>query len=189
LRKKLMKDFERFGIRLVEGRKARLHQADAAFAGPVELDNGSSIAADLIIPALGSRPVTHPLADVSGVGLASNGRVAVDGWLRPTSRSNLFAFGDMANSGDLMTVAAFVRQIPFLKKALTALASGKRVEDLPAYTPWTISPIVVPIGPKRGASVLPITKNGLVVGKTLTAAAKGKTLLIPGYRKNFGLEK
>ena len=68
-----------------------------------------------------------------------------------------------------------------------ALDEGKSIESLPIYKAWRISPIVVPVGPRRGASVIPFTKQGLVVGRMLTAAAKGKTLLIPGYRKNFGL--
>ena len=188
LRKKLRIRFDDVGIRLLEGRKARLDRFDAAFAGPIVLDDGTTIAADLVIPALGSKPVINPLAAIAGARLGKNGRIIVDPWLRPTSRSNLFAFGDMADTGDLMTVAAFVRQIPFLAKALTALDAGIRLETLVAYKPWNISPIVLPVGPKRGASVLPITKRGLVVGDMLTSLAKGKSLLITRYRKDFGLK-
>jgi NADH dehydrogenase FAD-containing subunit len=187
LRDKLMADFKQVGIELIEGRKAQLSQIDATLPGPVVLDNGAVVPADLIIPALGSRVVSHPLADVPGVRLGRNGRVSVDQWLRPTSRSNLFAFGDMADSGELMTIAALIHQIPFLTKMLAAIDEGKAVENLPIYKSWKVSPIVVPVGPKRGASVLPITKKGMVAGHTLTATAKGKTLLIPGYRKDFGL--
>ena len=48
------------------------------------------------------------------------------------------------------------------------------------------APILVPLGARRGASVLPITKKGLAVGPFLTSAIKGKQLFIPRYWKEFG---
>src|SRR6202035_4925710 len=44
------------------------------------------------------------------------------------------------------------------------------------------------VGPRRGASVLPLTKRGLTVGGFLTSLIKGKTLFIPRYRKEFGIK-
>jgi hypothetical protein len=44
----------------------------------------------------------------------------------------------------------------------------------------------VPLGARKGASVLPITKKGLAVGPFLTSAIKGKHLFIPRYWKEFG---
>ena len=72
-------------------------------------------------------------------------------------------------------------------RALTEAKLRKAVEDLPAYAAWTSPPILVPLGPKRGASVLPVGRNGTVVGPMLTAAIKGKSLFIPRYHKEFGL--
>jgi hypothetical protein len=43
------------------------------------------------------------------------------------------------------------------------------------------------VGPSHGASVLPVTKKGLVVGPFLTGLIKGKSLFIPRYHKEFGL--
>jgi hypothetical protein len=45
---------------------------------------------------------------------------------------------------------------------------------------------LIPLGPSHGASVLPLTKNGMVVGPFLTAAIKGKKLFILQTRKEFG---
>jgi hypothetical protein len=48
-------------------------------------------------------------------------------------------------------------------------------------------PILVSLGPKRGASVLPLTKSGVAVGGFPTSLIKGKSLFIPRYRKEFGV--
>jgi hypothetical protein len=66
------------------------------------------------------------------------------------------------------------------------MAGGKDIETLPAYSPWRTAPILLPLGPEKGASVLPIG-DGVVVGDSLTSAIKGKDLFIPRYRKEFGL--
>jgi hypothetical protein len=55
------------------------------------------------------------------------------------------------------------------------------------YSPWIAPPILVPLGPKRGASVLPLTKSGFAVGGFPTSLIKGKSLVIPRYRKEFGV--
>jgi hypothetical protein len=42
------------------------------------------------------------------------------------------------------------------------------------------------LGPSKGASVLPFTKSGLVVGGMPTSLLKGRHLFIPRYLKDFG---
>ncbi len=155
--------------------------------GPLHLETGEVIAADLVIPAIGARPEVGALAGVTTARFDRLGRVEVDGWMRPAGLKRVFALGDMAANGDLMTIVASSRQAPWLAKALTASSAGKAVEDMPAYTPWASPPILVPLGPRRGASVLPMGRNGAVVGPLLTGAIKGKSLFIPRYRKEFGL--
>ena len=88
----------------------------------------------------------------------------VDGWLRPAGARNLFALGDVAASGDLMTIVAVSRQAPWLGKTIKALVAGTEMESLPRYAPWPTPPILVPLGPKRGASVLPVAKSDFTVG-------------------------
>ena len=86
-----------------------------------------------------------------------------------------------------MTIVAISRQVPWLVKTIKGMAAGKSLEELSPYTPWVMPPILIPLGPKRGASVLPLPRSGMVVGPTLTSAIKGKALFIPKYRKMFGL--
>jgi hypothetical protein len=64
--------------------------------------------------------------------------------------------------------------------------AGRAVESLAPYTPWPVPAILVPLGPKAGASLLPLTRRGVTVGRRTTATLKGRDLFIPRYRKEFG---
>jgi NADH dehydrogenase FAD-containing subunit len=188
LGKRLAADLEAMGVKLKMGVLAqRLAATDRPQAGPLRLDTGEIIDADLLIPAMGAQPATGVLAGVATARFDRIGRVEVDGWMRPAGLKGVFALGDMAANGDLMTIVASSRQAPWLAKTLKALASGKRVEDQPVYAPWPAPPILIPLGTRRGASVLPVTKSGLVVGPFLTGAIKGRSLFIPRYHKEFGI--
>ena len=114
------------------------------------------------------------------------GRVKVDAWLRPARAQRVFAFGDAAATGDPMTIVAITRQVPWLVKVVAAMLAGESVESQPTYVPWSSRGILVPLGPRDGASVLPVTRNGVLVGKCPTALIKGRDLFIPRYRKEFG---
>ena len=175
------------GVTVKTGVTADGVQIDRPGPGPLRLSSGETVQADLVIPAIGTRPQAGLLASHAQARFDRLGRCLVDGWMRPAGLKTVFAIGDMAANGDMMTIVASSRQAPWLAKTLAALAAGKSIEDLPAYTPWPAPPILVPLGAKRGASVLPVTKAGWVTGPFLTAAIKGKSLFIPRYHKEFGL--
>jgi NADH dehydrogenase FAD-containing subunit len=175
------------GVQLRLGATARgLKQTNAPFSGRVDFSEGPPLDADLVFPAIGTKPVTDLLRGLPGVRLDALGRAETDGWLRPSSLAHVFAFGDAAAGGDAMTIVAIMRQQPWLTKAITAVLSGKKVETLSRYAPWPRPPILIPLGPKKGASVLPVTRKGLVVGPFLTSTIKGRQLFIPRYQKEFG---
>ena len=85
-----------------------------------------------------------------------------------------------------MTIVAITRQVPWLAKTIKAILTGRTIESLPAYKPWPTRGILVPLGPRDGASALPILRNGLLVGRWLTSKLKGRELFIPRYLKEFG---
>jgi NADH dehydrogenase FAD-containing subunit len=159
---------------------------DQPFSGPLLLATGETIPADLSIPALGSHPVTGLLRTAGDISFDRLGRVKVDSWLRPLGRGNFFSLGDCASTGDAMTIVAITRQVPWLAKTILAVLQGARVEQLPHYTPWPAPPILLPLGPTQGASVLPLGA-GVATGPFFTSAFKGKGLFISKYRKEFGL--
>ncbi|MEM6383354.1 MAG: FAD-dependent oxidoreductase [Pseudomonadota bacterium] len=171
-------------VDLVLGQRvADLKSSTDPYAGSVTLENGTTIEADLVIPCIGSKPQTALFDGLPGVSKSADGRVKVDGYLRPSSYPNVFAAGDAIDSGDAMTIVAASRQQPWLAKLLTALASGKSVESQKPYAPWGKAPILVPLGPEKGNSFLVIATFGDWVTRTI----KGKDLFIAKYRKLLGV--
>jgi apoptosis-inducing factor 2 len=156
------------------------------FMGSLELAGAGP---QLVFPALGARPVTTVLQQIPGVGLDRQGRVVLDAWLRPAGARSLFALGDAAATGDPMTIVAITRQVPWLSKTITALLAGRSLESLPPYRPWPMRGILVPLGPRDGASVLPILRNGMQIGKWATALLKGRELFVPRYLEEFGYDR
>jgi NADH dehydrogenase FAD-containing subunit len=177
----------RLGAR-VEG----LETTGRPFAGMLTV-GADTLQADLVFPAIGARPVAPPivggkLAALGSPGprFAPSGRIEVDPWLRPAQMNRVFALGDAAETGDFMTIVAITRQAPWLVKTLKAVMDGRAVENLAPYAPWPAPAILVPLGPRDGASLLPVTRRGLTVGRRTTATLKGRDLFIPRYRKEFG---
>jgi NADH dehydrogenase FAD-containing subunit len=165
-----------------------LRDATRPTSGPLDVAGQTPIVAVLVFPATGARTDNALLKAMPGAAFDRLGRVEVDGWLRPAGARNVFALGDVAATGDLMTIVAISRQAPWLAKTIKGVVAGRALEALPRYSPWTTPPILVPLGPRRGASVLPITKSGVAVGGFLTSQIKGKALFIPRYRKEFGIK-
>lgn len=184
LGKSLQAKLEAMGVEVITGARAQtLPGRDAPEGGTVKLSNGRKIEADLIVPAVGSRALTSVADTLPGVDRAADGRIKVDGYLRPSSLPNVFAAGDIAAAGDAMTIVAISRQKPWLEKTLKSLASGKRIEGLKPYAPWgEKAPILVPLGPARGSAFLMIA----TLGDRVTRMMKGRDLFISKYRKLLG---
>ncbi|MFY0662529.1 MAG: FAD-dependent oxidoreductase [Shimia sp.] len=179
----LAQKLERMGVTIVLGQRAEtLQRLDAPYAGSVTLSNGQTIAADLVVPVIGSRPNTTLLEALPGAEITQSKRVKTDGWMRPSDLPNVFVAGDIADVGDGMTIVAITRQAPWLIKTLKAVVKGAVVEDQKPYHPWKQAPILVPLGPHIGNSWLFAT-----VGNWVTRMMKGRDLFIPKYRKAFGL--
>jgi NADH dehydrogenase FAD-containing subunit len=158
---------------------------DGPFIGSLGEDLGGA-GEQLIFPALGARPATDVFQQMPSATFDAQRRVEVDAWLRPAGSHNIFALGDAAGTGDPMTIVAITRQVPWLAKTITALLAGQTIESLTPYKPWPMRGILVPLGPRDGASVLPILHNGMLVGRWLTSRLKGRELFIPRYLKEFG---
>lgn len=185
LHAKLVKRLRSLGVVLHLGRAANgLARTDAPHNGEIALGDGIQLSG-LIIPAIGARVADSPAHRLPNIDRKPNGQLGVDAWLRPSSLPNIFVVGDLAASGEGMTVVSTTRQTPWLAKTLRWMAGGKTVDDLPAYKVWSVPPILLPLGPSKGASVLP-TGAGMVVGDWVTSKIKGKSLFIPRYHEEFG---
>lgn len=178
----LLADLRAMGVEVILGAKAEnLQSLSEPTAGTLRLSTGQELTADLIIPALGSRANSDLLASLPGAVKSTLNRVKTDAWMRPSSLPNVFAAGDAADAGDAMTIIGVARQLPWLKKTLTALAAGKTLESLKPYAPWPKgkTPLLVPLGPKRGAAFLIL----FIDRGFLTRLIKGKDVFVGKYRK------
>lgn len=176
------------GINPVHGR-AILHQDGDISDGPLELADGRVITCDLILPATGSRGRNELLAALPGVVTTPQGQVVTDPWLRPSDHAGLFVGGDVAATSEAMTIVATMRQIPFLTKTLLHASAGRDIRHLRPYRPWTAAPILLPLGPRHGASFLPVPPPFAplgVVGDLPTRRLKGADLFIRKYRRKLG---
>ncbi|MEV8468854.1 FAD-dependent oxidoreductase [Fluviibacterium sp. DFM31] len=191
----LLQRLQRLGVEVVKHRTAPdISPGSGVRNGPVVLSDGREIEADLVLPALGAQPRTDLLADVPGIRLDDSGRVITDAWLRPspTVLPGLFTGGDMAATGDAMTIVATLRQTPYLAKILRVAAGGRLPDTLTPYTPWRDAPMLVPTGRRLGASHLPLPKTLAWVatmrgpGDVLTRLAKGNDLFVGKYRRQLG---
>ncbi len=168
------------GVTTVFGARAEnLESLIEPYAGELQLNNGDTIAADLIFPAIGSRATSTILETLPGITKSAANRAETDPWLRPSDLPNVFAAGDVADTGDAMTIVAASRQTPWLEKMLTSLINGKKVEDMAKYKPWGKAPFLAPLGPQKGNSYLVL----FTAGDAITRLMKGKDLFVPKYRK------
>lgn len=185
LHKELTKRLDTLGVSLrLNSPVSGLKQTSAPYKGEVKLPDGT-VLAGLIVPVIGASVATSPAHDLPGAKRQPNGQLAIDSWLRPSNLPNVFAMGDLAATGDGMTVVATAKHVPWLKGTLLKVAKGQQVENLPPYKGWRIAPILVPLGPELGVSVLPIGKEGMTVGNWVTSKVKGKNQFIPRYHKEF----
>ena len=186
LHRRLARQFADLDVKLRLGEEiADMERTDAPFAptgGTIKLADGFPIAADLVIPVMGSNPNTALFDERADVEKDDSGRLVTDGFLRPSSDPLLFALGDMAANGDAMTIVGLTRQVEWLDRALRWHLSGRDLERAGAYKPWPDPPVLVPLGPDKGASRLPVIGT---TGPFLTSLIKGKKLFIPRYDKEF----
>lgn len=178
------------GVAVVHGR-ADLVRDDSPVTGPLHLEGGRVIEADLILPATGSRGRNELLACLDGVRTTTTGRVMTDPWLRLPGHGRLFVGGDVAATGDAMTIVATMRQVPFLVKTLGCVIDGGDIQKLRPYRPWRVAPMLLPLGPRIGASFLPVPAPFAqfgVVGDLPTRKLKGSNLFIAKYRKSLRLD-
>lgn len=185
LGRNMQRQLSELGVKVRLGERIKkLKSSDEPFVplkNKIKLSDGFPIDADLVIPVIGAKPETDLLQTLDGVAFDDHGRASVDNWLRPTDNPDLFVIGDIAATGDTMTIVGLTRQVNWLKKAIKAHLRGKAMVEVKPYKPWPKPLILLPLGPDKGASALPFG----VTGPLLTSAIKGKKLFIPRYHREF----
>jgi len=99
----------RHGVTVRVGRTVTGVQANGERVAQVSLDDGTQLAADLVIVSVGVRPNTD-LAVQVGARLGPSGAIAVDPSMR-TSVADVYAVGDVAESFSVITGASLWRPL------------------------------------------------------------------------------
>ncbi|MEM1333076.1 MAG: FAD-dependent oxidoreductase [Actinomycetota bacterium] len=179
----LNRKLDDMGVELLLGsRVEELPRSTEPGSGPVRLDDGRTLDADVVVATIGARPNTDLLSSLPGATTTPGGRIEVDRYLRPSQHPNVFAGGDAIDAGDAMTVFATTRHEAWLRKAISSLAGGRQLDRIKPYDAAKRAPLIVPLGPDRGASYLMVA----TFGDRITRAAKGRDLQIPKWRKILG---
>jgi NADH dehydrogenase FAD-containing subunit len=156
--------------------------ATAVFA-PFEVvtAGGRAVEADIWFRCYGLAPVSDFLTGDLAAARLPDGSVEVNAELQVAGHSTVFALGDVSDA-DLKTAGRAGRQAAVVAANIRALIDGGELERYEPSPPA----IVVPLGPRGGASELPGQDE--IAGAERTAEIKGDHLFAAAYRERFGLE-
>lgn len=106
----ILEELVKNGVQVRTGLSAsELRSGSATRAGEMVLEDGSTVPADLVILAVGIRPVTD-LARAMGVVIGPTGAIAVDAGMR-TSLPDVYACGDCAENVSIVDGRKFYRPL------------------------------------------------------------------------------
>ena len=147
-------------------------------------EKGTRIEADLHFLCFGMQMNTGYLQPHFGNLLDERKQVKVNSYLQVQGYKNIFAIGDIVNTGEPKLITTADAHANLVAENLRRLAANK--PDLVEYHPKTAATVVVPLGTTGGAVQLPLGKNGIVLGAWAASLIKGKTLRAPQRWKALG---
>ncbi|BFZ54181.1 Apoptosis-inducing factor 2 [Savitreella phatthalungensis] len=149
---------------------------------PVKLSDGRTITPDLVYTAVGNKPNSDLMRAFDSSAISENGCIKVSSTLQVENHPRIFALGDVADIGEVKMAAKTSYQAPVVAANIASLVNSN---DTPSkqYKPGTEF-IIVTVGTKAGAAVLPIWQ--LSFGGWMASMVKGKSLFLPKYRATLG---
>ena len=151
---------------------------------------GNTIAADLSFWAIGTTPNTLWLR-LGGHGdwLNGSGHVRVDRSLRVAGRPDVYAVGDVSDATELKITPAALAQADLAAWNIRTYlhSAGRRGMEARLYRPTQRTPVIVPLGPRDGLTIMPVPGGqSAVLGNRPSVLAKAKTLMTPYMRRQLG---
>lgn len=143
--------------------------------------SGKKLEADLVVFATGALTNSNAYDDADGIPVNGEKRILVDEFLRVKGQERVFALGDCA---DIEAKLAFLagNQAKVVASNILAHIAGKGPKP---YKKMQQVVMLLPLGPNEGCSAF----GGIVIGKTITRAVKGKTLFVDKYRTQLGVKE
>jgi NADH dehydrogenase FAD-containing subunit len=183
LRDEVRRQLEERGVVFVLGEALTAEpESPPVTFGPfaVSTSAGRTIEADIWFRCHGLTPVSDYLRGDLASARLPDGSIEVTPQLQVTGQANVFAVGDVA-AADLKTAARAGREAEVVVANIRALLDGA---ELQAYEPMPPA-IVIPLGPRGGASELPGQDE--IAGAEKTASIKGEHMFVDAYHEQFGL--
>ncbi|CAL1715396.1 unnamed protein product [Somion occarium] len=151
----------------------------------VTTHNGKELPdAELVIPSYGPRPNTAYIASLDPSVLTEQGFVKVNPTLEIVNHPGVFALGDIIDWREQKQAAkAGNGHVPVVATNIQGYIAGQPLNKIYKGSPEMI---LVPLGRSGGSGYIGLLW-GIVVGDWVTRWLKGKTLMVPAVRKQFGL--
>ena len=143
----------------------------------VKLSNGETEEVDLLLVAVGRKPVSDWLP--SSIPLTKSGQVECDGYMRVSSQPATWVTGDLASisNGGLIYLQTMT---PCLAGNIIAELKGKGQEAMKLHQPLTTKEMqFVPVGPEKGVGAL----FGWAAPSFMVTMVKGKNMFFPNAMK------
>lgn len=163
----------KMGVKVVHNVKLDSQSALPNGKTQVKLSNGETQEVDLLLVAVGRKPVSDWLP--SSVPLNRSGQVECDGYMRVSSQPSTWVTGDLASisNGGLIYLQTMT---PCLVGNIIAELKGKGQEAMKPHKPLTTKEFqLVPLGPEKGV--------GAMFGWSMPGFAitmiKGKNMFFP----------
>ncbi|TRL36466.1 FAD-dependent oxidoreductase [Methylosinus sporium] len=174
------------GVTLITGENLTSQPSTDPFAegGTVTTDKGRVIDYALLIWATGGQPETAFMRKHYAALLDEAGRLRVDPQLRVKGLTNVFAVGDINDVAENKMAVHILGQAKTAETNIRAILTGRGA--LAVYKAKTGNPMMLlALGRHTGVSHLPIL--GVVKAGWLNRMIKTRDMLVPRFRKAFGL--
>ncbi|WP_435283505.1 FAD-dependent oxidoreductase [Streptomyces koelreuteriae] len=187
LREEIRRQLGELGVQLVLGSALKDNPSTAAGErGTFHVSTVSDVdlTADIWFRCYGVFPNTAYLAEALADARLDNGQVAVTDTLQVKGQATVFALGDITDIAEAKRGSAAMRHADVVVSNIKALIEGIGEDELATYQPGPAA-ILLPLGPKGGASQLP---GQGVLGADVTAQYKGADLLTGRFGELFGTQ-
>lgn len=177
-------------VLLNDGLPKTQEPADDVFAPPGRLrtSSGRVLDYDMILWCVGGRPNTAYMRPHFENALNDKGQIKVGLDLRVEGQASLLAIGDITDLPENKMALHAQGHVKIAEANVRALLGAKgSPAKLSRYRPKTLDPtMLVTLGARGGVTHLP-KPIGVVRAQWFTRELKAKTMLVPRYRKEFGV--
>lgn len=171
---------ERRNIRVILGEMLSVKPIDH---GTLTLSSGKQITADLIFWTIGFHTNSAWLRKRHADWLETNGQIKVESDLRVEGQQTVYAIGDVTNTKEIKKTESAKAQAKQAAENILLQLSGKSTKP---YKTIGSNMMIVPIGKLDGVSLLPFSRQGVIMGAWATRTISGKHLFVKKWRAFLG---